>query len=52
MIENAKQARVSKFELKLRPPDSEPLVIPDELHMATVRMPSSTLQQICRCVSA
>ena len=52
MIESAKQARVSKFELKLRPPNSEPLGIPDEPYLASVRMPSSTLQQICRCVCA
>ena len=52
VIESAKHARLSKFELKLGPPDSKRVGIPDFPYVATVRMPSSTFQQICRCVSA
>lgn len=52
IFESAKQARVSEFELRLRPFDSKRLAIPDHPYVASVRMPSSTFQQICRCVSA
>lgn len=51
MFESAKEARISKFELKLRPVDNKYISIPDIPHSATVCMPSSTFQQICRCAS-
>ena len=52
MFESENQERISDFELKLMDIDSEQLGIPDTEYTATVRMPSSEFQRICKCASA
>ncbi|KAK9845702.1 hypothetical protein WJX81_000064 [Elliptochloris bilobata] len=48
MFESENQERISDFELKLMDIDSEQLGIPDTEYTATVRMPSSEFQRICK----
>ena len=52
MFESENQERISDFELKLMDIDSEQLGIPDTEYTATVRMPSSEFQRICKCAGA
>ena len=52
MFESENQERISDFELKLMDIDSEQLGIPDTEYTATVRMPSSEFQRICKCARA
>ena len=42
------QERISDFELKLMDIDSEQLGIPDTEYAATVKLPASEFQRICR----
>eukprot|EP00887_Chlorella_sp_A99_P007377 scaffold2.g7377.t1 len=48
----ADQERVSEFELKLMDITSENLGIPDTEYSATVRMPASEFQRICKDLSS
>eukprot|EP00004_Rigifila_ramosa_P003987 TRINITY_DN14379_c0_g1_i1.p1 TRINITY_DN14379_c0_g1~~TRINITY_DN14379_c0_g1_i1.p1 ORF type:complete len:275 (+),score=66.76 TRINITY_DN14379_c0_g1_i1:37-825(+) len=48
MFENKDQDRVSDFELKLMDIDGEHLGIPDTDYKATIRMPATEFQRICR----
>lgn len=48
----AEEERVSDFELKLMDIDSEHLGIPDTDYAATISMPSSEYQRICRDLSS
>uniref|UniRef100_A0A0G4HYV8 DNA sliding clamp PCNA n=1 Tax=Chromera velia CCMP2878 TaxID=1169474 RepID=A0A0G4HYV8_9ALVE len=47
-FESAAQERISDFELKLMDIDSEHLGIPDTEYQASITMPSSEFQRICR----
>lgn len=49
---NTDQERISAFNLRLLDIDSEQLGIPDSQFDATVKMPSSEFQRICRDLSA
>jgi len=51
IFEKPEQERVSNFEMKLMDLDSEHLGIPDQDYDATISMPSSELQRICRDLS-
>ncbi|KAK9817203.1 hypothetical protein WJX72_011042 [[Myrmecia] bisecta] len=48
MFESPNQERISDFELKLMDIDSEQLGIPDTDYAATVKMPASEFQRICK----
>lgn len=48
----ADQDRVSDFEVKLMDIDSEHLGIPDTDYAATIHMPASEYQRICRDLSS
>ena len=48
----ADEDRVSDFEVKLMDIDSEHLGIPDTDYAATIQMPSSEYQRICRDLSS
>jgi len=48
LFENAKQDKISEFELKLMSIDSEHLGIPDTEYKATIKMPAAEFQRICR----
>lgn len=48
----AEQERLSEFELKLMDIDSEHLGIPENEYEATVTLPSSEFQRICRDLSS
>lgn len=48
MFENPSQDRMSDFDLKLMDIDGEHLGIPDDEYVASVTMPSSEFQKICR----
>ena len=51
MFESPSQERISDFELKLMDIDSEQLGIPDTDYSATIKMPASEFQRICRDLS-
>lgn len=52
VFEAPNQERVSEFELKLMDITSENLGIPDTEYSATVRMPASEFQRICKDLSS
>lgn len=51
-FESPNQERVSEFALRLLDIDSEQLGIPDQEYDATVKMPASEFQRICRDLSS
>jgi len=51
IFEKPDQERVSNFEMKLMDLDTEHLGIPDQDYDATISLPSSELQRICRDLS-
>ncbi len=51
LFESKNQERLSEFDLKLMDIDSEQLGIPDSDYDATVKMPSSEFQRICKDLS-
>jgi proliferating cell nuclear antigen PCNA len=51
-ITHVDEDRVSDFEVKLMDIDSEHLGIPDTDYAATIHMPSSEYQRICRDLSS
>jgi len=52
VFEDAKTDRMSEYDIKLMDIDQEHLGIPDTEYAATVAMPSSEFQRICRDLSA
>lgn len=52
MFESAETDRLSEYDLKLMDIDQEHLAIPETEYAATVEMPSSEFQRICRDLSA
>eukprot|EP01100_Stratorugosa_tubuloviscum_P010264 TRINITY_DN4384_c0_g1_i1.p1 TRINITY_DN4384_c0_g1~~TRINITY_DN4384_c0_g1_i1.p1 ORF type:complete len:274 (+),score=140.68 TRINITY_DN4384_c0_g1_i1:42-824(+) len=51
IFENPKKDKLSDFEIKLLDIDSETLGIPDQTYQATVTLPASEFQRICRDLS-
>jgi len=47
-FENAKQSKLSEFELKLLEIDADVLGIPETEYQAVIKMPASEFQRICR----
>jgi proliferating cell nuclear antigen len=52
VFESAKSDRISEYDIKLMDIDQEHLGIPDTEYAATVSMPSSEFQRICRDLTA
>jgi proliferating cell nuclear antigen len=52
IFESQNESRISNFELKLMDIDAEQLGIPNTTYAATVKMPASEFQRICKDLSA